>query len=253
MGSDAQPNRRAAARKKKRIIVSVVAAVFVIALIITLIVVFKKVNTPEPTITTSYQVKEVTVGDVSTTISGSGVLTPITQETLTVLDLIEDIEETEEEAEEEEAEKEVEDTNDDGGATPQADLAPENDSDAAVIPQTPAVVVGGIGIMNIMLVSVSERTKEIGIRKAVGAKRRHIMFQFLCEACVLSVLGGLIGLGLSFGGIQIYNIVSGASATMNWAVGGAAIAFCAVIGIAFGSYPAAKASRLQPIDALHNS
>ena len=116
-----------------------------------------------------------------------------------------------------------------------------------------SLLVGGIGIMNIMLVSVTERTREIGIRKAVGARRKHIMLQFLCEACVLSVLGGLIGLGLSFGGIQIYNLVAGASTTMDWAVGGAAIAFCAVIGIVFGSYPAAKASRLQPIDALHNS
>ncbi len=116
-----------------------------------------------------------------------------------------------------------------------------------------SLIVGGIGIMNIMLVSVTERTREIGIRKAVGAKRKHIMFQFLCEACVLSVLGGLIGLGLSFVGIQTYNLIAGAATSMNWAVGGAAIAFCAVIGIVFGGYPAAKASHLQPIDALHNS
>ncbi len=116
-----------------------------------------------------------------------------------------------------------------------------------------SLIVGGIGIMNIMLVSVTERTREIGIRKAVGAKRSHIMFQFLCEACVLSVLGGLIGLGLSMAGVEIYGIVVGASYAMNWGIGGASIAFCAVIGIAFGLYPAAKASKLQPIDALHNS
>ncbi len=114
-----------------------------------------------------------------------------------------------------------------------------------------SLVVGGIGIMNIMLVSVTERTREIGIRKAVGAKRRHIMMQFLYESCILSVLGGLIGLALSFVGIYIYNIVIGTTSTMNWSVGMMAIAFCAVIGIVFGSYPAAKASRLQPIDALH--
>ena len=107
--------------------------------------------------------------------------------------------------------------------------------------------------MNIMLVSVTERTKEIGIRKAVGAKRKHIMFRFLCEACVLSVLGGLIGLVLSFLGIELYNLFAGASTSMRWGVGGAAILFCAVIGIVFGGYHAAKASRLQPIDALHNS
>ncbi len=116
-----------------------------------------------------------------------------------------------------------------------------------------SLVVGGIGIMNIMLVSVTERTREIGIRKAVGARRIHILFQFLCEACVLSVLGGLIGLLLSFFGVRIYNAIAGASTSMNWGVGGAAIAFCAVIGIAFGLYPAAKASKLQPIEALHNS
>lgn len=116
-----------------------------------------------------------------------------------------------------------------------------------------SLVVGGIGIMNIMMVSVSERTREIGIRKAIGAKRRHIMLQFLCEACILSVLGGLIGLLLSFVTIRIYNIIASASVVMNGSIAAAAILFCAVIGVAFGSYPAAKASRLQPIDALHTS
>lgn len=114
-----------------------------------------------------------------------------------------------------------------------------------------SLLVGGIGIMNIMLVSVTERTREIGIRKAVGAKRKHIMLQFLCESCVLSILGGGIGLLFSFCVVRIYNIISGSAAAMNWAVAVAAIAFCAVIGVLFGSYPAAKASRLQPIDALH--
>lgn len=116
-----------------------------------------------------------------------------------------------------------------------------------------SLLVGGIGIMNIMLVSVTERTREIGIRKAVGAKRKHILLQFLCEACILSVLGGLIGLLLSLGVVDIYNLVATSSVAMNWTVGIAAIAFCAVIGVLFGSYPAAKASRLQPIDALHIS
>lgn len=116
-----------------------------------------------------------------------------------------------------------------------------------------SLLVGGIGIMNIMLVSVTERTREIGIRKAVGAKRKHIMLQFLCESCILSVLGGLIGLVLSFAGIEIYNIIATSATAMNWSVGMAAILFCAIIGVLFGSYPAAKASRLQPIDALHLS
>ncbi len=116
-----------------------------------------------------------------------------------------------------------------------------------------SLLVGGIGIMNIMLVSVTERTREIGIRKAVGAKRKHIMLQFLCEACILSVLGGLIGLGLSVAFIEFYNIITTTAVAMNWSVALAAIAFCAVIGVLFGGYPAAKASRLQPIDALHTS
>ncbi|MBR4439138.1 MAG: ABC transporter permease [Clostridia bacterium] len=113
-----------------------------------------------------------------------------------------------------------------------------------------SLIVGGIGIMNIMLVSVTERTREIGIRKAVGAKRRHILLQFLCESCVLSVLGGLIGLLMSLVGIYIYNIAASGSVNMNWTIALAAIAFCAVIGVLFGSYPAAKASKLQPIEAL---
>lgn len=116
-----------------------------------------------------------------------------------------------------------------------------------------SLLVGGIGIMNIMLVSVTERTREIGIRKAVGAKRRHIMLQFLCEACILSVLGGLSGLLLSIGVVEIYNMASATAVTLNWSVAFAAIAFCAVIGVLFGGYPAAKASRLQPIDALHTA
>lgn len=114
-----------------------------------------------------------------------------------------------------------------------------------------SLLVGGIGIMNIMLVSVTERTREIGIRKAVGAKRKHIMLQFLCEACLLSILGGIIGLIFSFGFVEIYNLITSSSVAVNWTIGFAAIAFCAVIGILFGGYPAAKASRLQPIDALH--
>jgi putative ABC transport system permease protein len=116
-----------------------------------------------------------------------------------------------------------------------------------------SLLVGGIGIMNIMLVSVTERTREIGIRKAVGAKRKHILFQFLCESCILSVMGGLIGLLISYGVVSFYNLISGSSAEMNWTIGLASIAFCGVIGILFRSYPAAKASRLQPIDALHTA
>ncbi|MCD7741324.1 MAG: ABC transporter permease [Ruminococcus sp.] len=116
-----------------------------------------------------------------------------------------------------------------------------------------SLVVGGIGIMNIMLVSVSERTKEIGIRKSIGAKRRHILTQFLCEACILSVLGGLIGLLFSWCVIYCYNYFAESTVEINKAIAAAAIVFCAVIGVGFGSYPAAKASKLQPIDALHTA
>ena len=114
-----------------------------------------------------------------------------------------------------------------------------------------SLLVGGIGIMNIMLVSVTERTREIGIRKAVGAKRKHIMLQFLCEACILSALGGLIGLVLSVCAVGYYGFAAGSPVGIDWTAGFAAIGFCILIGVVFGSYPAAKASRLQPIDALH--
>lgn len=116
-----------------------------------------------------------------------------------------------------------------------------------------ALLVGGIGIMNIMLVSVTERTREIGIRKAVGAKRKHILLQFLCESCILSVLGGAIGLALSWGVVAVYSLAASNTASLNWGIAGAALLFCGVIGVLFGSYPAAKASRLQPIDALHSA
>ena len=116
-----------------------------------------------------------------------------------------------------------------------------------------SLLVGGIGIMNIMLVSVTERTREIGIRKAVGAKRKHILLQFLCESCILSVLGGTIGLALSWGVVTVYSLAASNTASLNWGIAGAALLFCGVIGVLFGSYPAAKASRLQPIDALHSA
>jgi putative ABC transport system permease protein len=113
-----------------------------------------------------------------------------------------------------------------------------------------ALVVAGIGIMNIMLVSVTERTKEIGVRKAIGAKRRHILLQFLLEAIVLCNVGGVIGVVVGFG---LGNIVTfftdfAVNVPMNWAVIG--VAFCTTIGLTFGLWPAMKASKLAPIDAL---
>ncbi len=116
-----------------------------------------------------------------------------------------------------------------------------------------SLLVGGIGIMNIMLVSVAERTREIGIRKAIGARRSHIMMQFLIEACVLSILGGLLGLGLSALGLQIFAMATDMTIAMEWRAAIAALVFCMVIGVVFGSYPAAKASKMTPIDALQRN
>jgi putative ABC transport system permease protein len=118
-----------------------------------------------------------------------------------------------------------------------------------------ALLVGGIGIMNIMLVSVTERTREIGIRKSLGARRGDILVQFLIEAIALSGLGGLIGV---LGGVLLANIIRFVIGrwtdlppvhTPVLAIGGAFL-FCALIGIIFGIYPAAKASKLDPIEAL---
>jgi putative ABC transport system permease protein len=116
-----------------------------------------------------------------------------------------------------------------------------------------SLLVGGIGIMNIMLVSVAERTREIGIRKAIGARRSHIMMQFLIEACVLSILGGLIGLGLSALGLRIFEMIADMTISLEWRAAIVALLFCVVIGVAFGSYPAAKASKMTPIEALQRN
>lgn len=115
-----------------------------------------------------------------------------------------------------------------------------------------SLIVGGIGIMNIMLVSVTERTREIGICKAIGAKRHHILLQFLIEAVVLSLLGGIIGIiiGYGLGVIAAASIPNFPPANVPlWAVG-IAFGFSAFVGIIFGILPAAKAANLDPIDAL---
>lgn len=114
-----------------------------------------------------------------------------------------------------------------------------------------ALVVAGIGIMNIMLVSVTERIKEIGIRKAIGATRRDILTQFLAEAVFLSEFGGIVGvlLGLAGGNLVAMLLHIPATIPVDWAIIGLVV--CSVIGIGFGIYPAYKASKLDPIDALH--
>jgi putative ABC transport system permease protein len=114
-----------------------------------------------------------------------------------------------------------------------------------------SLLVGGIGIMNIMLVSVTERTREIGLRKAVGAKRRDVLIQFLAEAVALSVLGGLIGVGMGMGGAQLITpLLGGTRALVTPQSVALALTVSLAIGIFFGFYPANRASRLNPIDAL---
>ena len=113
-----------------------------------------------------------------------------------------------------------------------------------------SLLVGGIGIMNILLVSVTERTREIGIRMAVGAKRRHILLQFIVEAVVLSTVGGLIGVGLGVAGAKVASNVAGWPTIISPDILVIAFGFSALVGIFFGLYPANKASRLNPIDAL---
>ncbi len=114
-----------------------------------------------------------------------------------------------------------------------------------------SLLVGGIGIMNIMLVSVTERTREIGLRKAVGATRGDILVQFLAEAMVLSVLGGLIGVATGVGGAQLISPLLGSTKALVTAQSVVlALAVSLAIGIFFGFYPANRASGLNPIDAL---
>jgi putative ABC transport system permease protein len=121
---------------------------------------------------------------------------------------------------------------------------------ALVVISSIALMVGGIGVMAIMTISVTERTREIGVRKALGARRREILWQFLIEAAFLTSVGGLIGIifGSAIG--LVVHWVSGFPVSLPWWSFAIGIGFSASVGIFFGLFPAIKASRLDPIEAL---
>jgi ABC-type antimicrobial peptide transport system permease subunit len=113
-----------------------------------------------------------------------------------------------------------------------------------------SLLVGGIGIMNILLVSVTERTREIGLRMAIGARRLHVLLQFLAEAVLISVSGGIAGIAIGVALSQVVSLVAGWSAPVSTVAIAGGFLFSAAVGIFFGYYPARKAARLDPIEAL---
>ena len=113
-----------------------------------------------------------------------------------------------------------------------------------------ALMVGGIGVMAIMTISVTERTREIGVRKALGARRREILWQFLLEAVFLTSLGGVVGIVLGAAIGWLINVLSGFPISLPWWSFAIGIGFSATVGIFFGIFPAFKAARLDPIEAL---
>ena len=113
-----------------------------------------------------------------------------------------------------------------------------------------SLIVGGIGIMNILLVSVTERTREIGLRMAIGARRLHVLLQFLAEAVFLSVSGGLAGIAMGIASSLVISSMAGWLAPISIAAVTGGFLFSAAVGVFFGYYPARKAARLDPIEAL---
>jgi putative ABC transport system permease protein len=121
---------------------------------------------------------------------------------------------------------------------------------ALIVISSIALMVGGIGVMAIMSISVTERTREIGVRKALGARRSEILFQFLMEAAFLTSLGGVIGIVLGSGIGWGVHLITGFPISLPWWSFAIGLGFSASVGIFFGMYPAVKASRLDPIEAL---
>ena len=115
-----------------------------------------------------------------------------------------------------------------------------------------SLLVGGIGVMNIMLVSVTERTREIGIRKALGAKTKSIMMQFLSESAIITLIGGVIGIIIGVSGALIVCLAVGFAAHIQASTIVVATVFSCGVGIVFGVYPAKKAAKLSPIEALRH-
>ena len=116
-----------------------------------------------------------------------------------------------------------------------------------------SLLVGGIGVMNIMLVSVTERTSEIGLKKAIGARKGKIMAQFLTEAAVLTSMGGVLGVASGIGLAQVISMMSGTPVAISWPAAIVAVVFSMVIGIVFGILPSHQAANLNPIDALRTN
>jgi ABC-type antimicrobial peptide transport system permease subunit len=113
-----------------------------------------------------------------------------------------------------------------------------------------SLIVGGIGIMNILLVSVTERTREIGLRMAIGARRTHVFLQFLAESVILSVTGGIAGIVVGVLFSAMISVLAGWPAPISLAAVAGGFLFSAAVGIFFGYYPARKAASLDPIEAL---
>jgi putative ABC transport system permease protein len=114
------------------------------------------------------------------------------------------------------------------------------------------LLVGGIGIMNLMLVSVTERTREIGTRLAIGALEREVLLQFLVEAVVLSSFGGLLGIALALGASLLFADLLGVPFVLDLSIVAVAFLFSAAVGVVFGYFPARRAARLDPIEALRH-